>query len=34
MRGYYIASGYMGLVSGKYMLFSTEEDYKEYLCEN
>lgn len=33
MKGYNTPSGYMGLVNGEYMLFATEEDYKEYLEE-
>lgn len=32
-KGYLIESGYMGLVNGEYMLFETEEAYKEYLFE-
>lgn len=31
MRGYYIPSGYMGLVNGKYMLFASESDYRDYI---
>ncbi len=31
MKGYYTAEGYMGLVEGKYMLFSCERDYEEYV---
>lgn len=31
MKGYAVASGYMGLVEGEYMLFASEEDYREYL---
>ncbi len=31
MKGYNTASGYMGLVEGGYMLFASEEDYREYL---
>lgn len=31
MKGYYVASGYMGYVGEKYMLFATEEEYKEYM---
>ena len=31
MKGFVISTGYMGLVDGKYMLFSTEEEYIEYL---
>ena len=32
-KGYPVESGYMGLVDGKYMLFETEEAYKEFLFE-
>jgi len=31
MKGYFTAEGYMGLVNGKYMLFATETDYREYM---
>ena len=31
MKGYSTESGYMGYVDGRYMLFATESDYKEYL---
>ncbi len=31
MKGYYTASGYMGLVNGSYILFASEEEYKEYI---
>jgi len=31
MKGYVVNSGYMGYVNGKYILFATEEEYKEYL---
>lgn len=31
MKGYTIASGYMGLVDGSYILFASEEDYREYM---
>lgn len=31
MYGYVVDSGYMGLVNGEFMLFATEQDYKEYL---
>lgn len=34
MKGYAIESGYMGYVDGGYMLFASENDYKEYLEEN
>lgn len=33
MKGYVTASGYMGLVDGRYILFSSEEEYLEYLEE-
>ena len=29
MRGYYTASGYYGLMDGKYILFASESDYYE-----
>ena len=32
-KGYPIDNGYMGLIDSKYMLFETEEAYKEYLFE-
>ena len=31
MKGYSVDCGYMGFVDGKYMLFASEEDYREYL---
>ena len=31
MKGYYTACGYMGYVQGKYVLFASEKEYKEYL---
>lgn len=31
MKGYIVGSGYMGLVDGSYILFASEEDYREYL---
>lgn len=33
MKGYHTSEGYMGLVEGRYMLFSCEADYREYLEE-
>ena len=36
MKGYFVNNGYMGLVEGRYMLFASEEDYREYIrlsCE-
>lgn len=31
MKGYVIADGYMGYVDGKYVLFASEADYREYM---
>lgn len=31
MKGYITQSGYMGLVGNTYILFATEQDYKEYM---
>lgn len=31
MKGYITASGYMGCVDGVYILFASEEDYREYV---
>ena len=31
MKGYVTASGYMGYVEGEYILFASEEDYREYV---
>jgi len=31
MKGYTTASGYMGYVEGDYILFASEEDYREYM---
>ena len=33
MKGYITGNGYMGLVEGRYMLFSSEQDYEDYICE-
>ena len=33
MKGYITASGYMGYVGGGYILFSSENDYLEYMEE-
>lgn len=33
MKGYNTADGYMGLVDGRYVLFASEADYREYLEE-
>ena len=39
LKGYYVPSGYMGLVYeddevGKYILFASESDYAEYMEES
>ena len=31
IKGYYISSGYMGYVEGKYILFASESEYYEYM---
>ena len=31
MKGYFVDDGYMGLVDGKYRLFASESDYREYI---
>lgn len=31
MKGYNVTEGYMGYVDGNYMLFASEEDYREYM---
>lgn len=31
MKGYPVPEGYMGYVEGIYMLFASEQDYREYL---
>lgn len=31
MKGYVVTAGYMGFVDGEYILFASEEDYREYL---
>ncbi len=33
MKGYDTASGYMGLVEGRYVLFVSEAEYADYLRE-
>ena len=33
MKGYVTAGGYMGYVNGSYMLFASEDEYREY-CED
>ena len=31
MKGYTTSTGYMGYVEGTYILFASEEDYREYM---
>ena len=31
MKGYVVSDGYMGYVDGRYMLFASESDYREYM---
>ncbi len=31
MKGYFVSDGYMGMVEGRYMLFASEEDYRDYM---
>lgn len=31
MKGYVTNSGYMGYVEGGYMLFASEDEYRDYL---
>ena len=31
MKGYFVNDGYMGMVEGIYMLFASEEDYRDYM---
>ncbi len=33
MKGYNTSDGYMGLVDGRYVLFASEADYREYMEE-
>lgn len=33
MKGYDTQNGYMGYVAGRYMLFASEEEYREYVLE-
>ncbi len=33
MYGYYTSFGYYGYDQGKYRLFATEEDYREYMTQ-
>ena len=31
MKGYFTEIGYMGYVDGRYVLFASEDDYKEFV---
>ena len=31
MKGYLTGCGYMGYVDGRYMLFSSEDEYRDYM---
>ncbi len=31
MKGYFTESGYMGFVAGTYILFASEDDYRDYI---
>ena len=33
MRGYFTASGYYGLVDGRYQLFASESEYYEMMAD-
>ena len=33
MKGYVTEDGYMGYVNGRYLLFASEEEYREYMEE-
>ena len=33
MRGYFTASGYYGLVDGKYVLFASESEYFDMMSD-
>ena len=33
IKGYVVASGYMGYINGKYQLFATENDYLEAIAD-
>jgi len=34
MKGYYVSNGYMGYISGRYILFANEEEYEEIFAES
>jgi hypothetical protein len=31
MKGYSVSEGFMGYVDGEYMLFASEDDYRDYM---
>jgi hypothetical protein len=33
MKGYLSSNGYMGFVNGRYMLFTSEAEYEEYMTQ-
>ena len=33
IKGYVVPQGYMGYTEGRYILFSTEQDYIEYVID-
>lgn len=33
MKGYLSSNGYMGFVNGRYMLFTSEAEYEEYMMQ-
>lgn len=33
MKGFLTSTGYMGLVEGRYILFASEQDYREYMAD-
>lgn len=34
MKGYYTANGYMGYANDTYILFASEDDYREWILED
>ena len=33
MKGYLTGNGYMGYVNGQYMLFASEGEYADFMCD-
>ena len=33
IKGYFVSEGYMGYVDGRWVLFASESDYREYMSE-